>query len=88
LLEKWVVCMSNKICYTSLFERINYLKQMRVSLSEKEKDGHLALQASDWFVDQIKYLLVMIPDKDTSKADIENRLKDILCVIDTGEENE
>ena len=80
--------MSNKICYISLFERINNLKKMRSSLSEKEKDWHAAFQASDWFVDQIKALLVMIPDKDTSKEDIENRLKDILCVIDVGDENE
>ena len=80
--------MSNKICYISLFERINNLKKMRSSLSEKEKDWHSAFQASDWFVDQIKALLVIIPDKDTSKEDIENRLKDILCVIDAGDENE
>jgi len=80
--------MSKKICYNSLFERINNLKKMRSSLSEKEKDWHVAFQASDWVVGQIKCLLTSVSNSDTTKEDIENRLKDILCVIETGDDDE
>jgi|TARA_R110001592_G_scaffold201159_1_gene450200 hypothetical protein len=80
--------MSKKICYNSLFERINNLKKMRSSLSEKEKDWHAAFQASDWVAGQIKCLLESVSNSDTTKEDIENRLKDILCVIESGDEDE
>tara|TARA_R110001583_G_scaffold147416_1_gene299507 strand:- start:47 stop:289 length:243 start_codon:yes stop_codon:yes gene_type:complete len=80
--------MSKKICYSSLFKRINDLKKMRTSLGKKEKEWDSAFQASDWIICQIKSLLTMVPDPATSKQDIENRLKDILCVIDSGDEDE
>ena len=71
-----------------LSDRLSKLRQMREHLCEKEKNWKEAFAARDWIVEQMKCLREMALKEDVSKEDIKNRLDDILCVLDPGEEDE
>ena len=70
-----------------LSDRLSKLRQMREHLCEKEKNWQEAFAARDWIVDQLNILKEMSVDPDTTKEDIKNRIDDILCVMDTGEDD-
>lgn len=71
-----------------LSDRLSKLRQMREHLCEKEKNWKEAFAARDWIVDQLNILKKMSEDNIHTKEDIKNRIDDILCVIDPGEEDE
>tara|TARA_R100000734_G_C3234542_1_gene41336 strand:+ start:311 stop:544 length:234 start_codon:yes stop_codon:yes gene_type:complete len=71
-----------------LSDRLSKLRQMREHLCEKEKNWKEAFAARDWIVDQLNILKKMSEDNTHTKEDIKNRIDDILCVIDPGEEDE
>ena len=71
-----------------LSDRLNKLRQMREHLCQKEKNWKEAFAARDWIVEQLNILKTMSDEPEYSKEDIKNRIDDILCVIDPGEDNE
>ena len=71
-----------------LSDRLSKLRKMRENLCEKEKNWKEAFAARDWIVEQLKVLKTMSEDEDSSKEEIRERLADILCVMDPGEEDE
>ena len=68
--------------------RINFLKHMREKLCEKEKAWETAYETNDWLIEQIKILIDMIKNPETKIEDFIERLEDVLCAVDTGEEDE
>lgn len=65
-----------------LSERISKLRSMREELCKKENNWKRAFDIKDWINDQLNELLRMSRDKSIEKKDIENRLEDILCVLE------
>ena len=76
--------MSSVECLSA---RLSKLRQLRESLCQKEKNWQEAFEARDWIVEQLMCLKKMTED-DSSKEDIKNRLDDILCVLDPGDDDE
>ena len=72
-------------CITS---RLNKLREMRDSLCKKEKNWKEAFAMRDWIVDQLKILRSLTEDDKASKEDIKNRLEDLLCALDPGDNDE
>jgi len=66
----------------SITERFAKLKSLRESLCKKEENWQKAFDIKDWMADQLVDLLKIIRDQDASRNDIEDRVEDILCVID------
>ena len=66
----------------SITERFAKLKSLRESLCKKEENWQKAFDIKDWMADQLIDLLKIIRDQDASRDDIEDRVEDILCVID------
>ena len=77
--------MSSKDC---LHSRLSKLRQLRESLCEKEKNWQEAFAARDWIVQQMNILKKMSEDESCSKEEIKERISDILCALDPGEEDE
>tara|TARA_Y100000287_G_C13944497_1_gene221083 strand:+ start:300 stop:530 length:231 start_codon:yes stop_codon:yes gene_type:complete len=71
-----------------LADRLSKLRKLRESLCEKEKTWQEAFAARDWIVDQLNTLKSMASDDETTKEEIKERIADILCVLDPGDENE
>jgi len=69
-----------------LSSRLVKLRQLRESLCQKEKNWQEAFEARDWIVEQLICLKKMA-EGEASKEDIKNRLEDILCVLDPGEDD-
>ena len=72
-------------CITS---RLSRLRRMRESLCEKEKTWKEAFAMRDWIVDQLIILQAMTQEEESSKVDIKNRIDDLLCALDPGDDNE
>lgn len=66
----------------SITERFAKLRSLRESLCKKEEHWQKAFDIKDWMADQLVDLLKIIRDQDASRNDIEDRVEDILCVID------
>ena len=69
-------------------KRLGRLRAMREKLCEKEKDWQEAFEARDWIVCQIKILRDMSSDDTSSKEDIRERINDLLCVLEPGDDDE
>ena len=65
-----------------LSERISKLRSMREELCKKEHNWRRAFDIKDWINDQLNELLKMSRDEKVEKKDIENRIEDILCVLE------
>ena len=65
-----------------LSERISKLRSMREELCKKEHNWKKAFDIKDWINSQLNELLNMCRDNSFNKSDIENRLEDILCVLE------
>ena len=65
-----------------LSERISKLRSMREELCKKESNWKRAFDIKDWINDQLNELLKMSRDESVEKKDIEDRLEDILCVLE------
>ena len=65
-----------------LSERISKLRSMREELCKKESNWRRAFDIKDWINDQLNELLRMSRDESVDKKDIEDRLEDILCVLE------
>ena len=65
-----------------LSERISKLRSMREELCKKESNWKKAFDIKDWINSQLNELLNMCRDNSINKDDIENRLEDILCVLE------
>ena len=72
-------------CITS---RLSKLREMRDTLCKKEKNWKEAFAMRDWIVDQLKILRLLAKDDQASKEDIRNRLDDLLCALDPGDDDE
>ena len=69
-------------------ERLSRLRAMREKLCQKEKNWAEAFAARDWIVGQIKILRDMTEDDAATKEDIKDRINDLLCVLDPGDDDE
>ena len=69
--------MSNDIA-----ARFAKLRSLRDSLCKKEENWKKAFDIKDWMADQMEDLLKMIRDQNVSRDNIEDRVEDILCVLD------
>ena len=65
-----------------LSERISKLRSMREELCKKESNWKHAFDIKDWINEQLNELLNMSRDESVDKKDIEDRLEDILCVLE------
>ena len=70
--------MSNE----SITERFAKLRSLRSNLCKKEENWQKAFDIKDWMAIQMTDLLKMIRDQSISRDDIEDRVEDVLCVID------
>ena len=66
----------------SIADRFAKLRSLRDNLCKKEDNWQKAFDIKDWMADQLVDLLKMIRDQNVSREDIEDRVEDILCVID------
>ena len=66
----------------SIADRFAKLRSLRNNLCKKEENWQKAFDIKDWMADQLVDLLKMIRDQNVSRDDIEDRVEDILCVID------
>ena len=69
--------MSNDIA-----ARFAKLRSLRDNLCKKEENWQKAFDIKDWMADQMVDLLKMIRDQNVSRDDIEDRVEDVLCVLD------
>ena len=69
--------MSNDIA-----ARFAKLRSLRNSLCKKEENWQKAFDIKDWMADQMVDLLKMIRDQNVDRDNIEDRVEDILCVLD------
>ena len=68
----------------SIAERFAKLRSIRDSLCKKEENWQKAFDIKDWMAEQMTDLLLMIRDQNISRDDIEDRVEDVLCVLDPG----
>ena len=66
----------------NITERFAKLRSLRESLCKKEENWQKAFDIKDWMADQLVDLLKINRDQNASRDDIEDRVEDILCVID------
>ena len=66
----------------SITERFAKLRSLRDNLCKKEENWQKAFDIKDWMADQLVDLLKIIRDQNVSRDDIEDRVEDILCVLD------
>ena len=66
----------------SITERFAKLRSLRESLCQKEDNWQKAFDVKDWMSDQLIDILKMIRNQNVSREDIENRVEDVLCVLD------
>ena len=67
-------------------DRFAKLRSMRNSLCKKEENWQKAFEIKDWMAAQMTSLLLIIRDQSVSRDDIEDRVEDILCVLDPDNE--
>ena len=66
----------------SIADRFAKLRSLRDNLCKKEENWKKAFDIKDRIADQLVELLTMIRNQNVSREDIEDRVEDILCVID------
>lgn len=66
----------------SIADRFAKLRSLRENLCKKEETWQKAFDLKDWLSDQLADLLKLTRDQNASREDIEDRIEDILCVID------
>lgn len=66
----------------SIADRFAKLRSLRENLCKKEETWQKAFDLKDWLSDQLVDLLKLVRDQNASREDIEDRIEDILCVID------
>ena len=66
----------------SIAARFARLKSLRNTLCKKEENWKKAFDIKDWMTEQMTDLLLIVRDKNVSRDDIEDRVEDILCVLD------
>ena len=66
----------------TIAERFAKLKSLRANLCKKEENWQKAFDIKDWMADQMVDLLKMVRDQNVSRGDIEDRVEDVLCVLD------
>jgi hypothetical protein len=66
----------------SISDRFSKLRSLRDSLCKKEENWQKAFDIKDWMAAQMTDLLKMIRDQSVSRDDIEDRVEDVLCVLD------
>ena len=66
----------------NITERFAKLRSLRESLCKKEENWQKAFDIKDWMAAQMSDLLKMIRDQNVSRDDIEDRVEDVLCVLD------
>ncbi len=66
----------------SISDRFSKLRSLRDSLCKKEENWQKAFDIKDWMAAQMSDLLKMIRDQSVSRDDIEDRVEDVLCVLD------
>ncbi len=66
----------------SIADRFAKLRSLRDNLCKKEENWQKAFDIKDWMADQMVDLLKMIRDQNVSRDDIEDRVEDVLCVLD------
>lgn len=66
----------------SMADRFAKLRALRENLCKKEETWQKAFDLKDWLSDQLVDLLKLTRDQNASREDIEDRIEDILCVID------
>ena len=70
-----------------LQKRFNGLYKLREKLCEKEKNWTEAFKARDWLLNQLKDLKQMTTDRSKTMSDIEDRICDIICVLEPEEDD-
>jgi hypothetical protein len=70
------------VSFDSVTERFSRLRSMREALCQKEKNWSEAFEARDWILGQLKELQAMCTDPNMSPEDIENRVCDLICVLE------
>ena len=70
-----------------LQQRFNGLYKLREKLCEKEKNWTEAFKARDWLLNQLKDLKEMLGDTSKTKEDLEDRICDIICVLEPEEDD-
>jgi uncharacterized protein (DUF2342 family) len=73
---------------SSLTDRIAKLRSMRVELCKKESNWQKAFDVKDWINSQLNEVLKMSRDPNVTKKDIENRIEDILCVLEPEDDSD
>ena len=68
--------------FDSIAERFSKLRSMREALCQKEKNWSEAFEARDWVLEQLKELRDMCNDSTIPREDIENRVCDLICVLE------
>ena len=63
-------------------ERFQKLRDLRQKLCSKEKNWQEAFEARDWLVDQLKILMQMNEDPNTTREDVGERIADLLCIFE------
>ena len=67
---------------SDIAERFAKLRSLRENLCKKEENWQKAFDIKDWMADQMVDLLKIVRDQNVSRDDIEDRVEDILCVLD------
>lgn len=73
---------------SSLADRIAKLRSMRAELCKKESNWQKAFDVKDWINNQLNEVLKMSRDPNVTKKDIENRIEDILCVLEPEDDSD
>ena len=67
---------------TNIKERLNNLYNLREKLCDKQKKELEIEKITDWMVDQLNYLKVLINNKNVDRSEIRIRIDDIICALD------
>ena len=68
-------------------ERFDRLKSIRESLCKKNEKWNEVFELRDWLINHLKDLTEQAKSDKISKEDVINRLEDLLCVVETEEED-
>lgn len=73
---------------TNIKDRLNNLYNLREKLCDKQKKQMEIEKITDWMVDQLNYLKVLINNKNVDRSEIRIRIDDIICALDVEEEHD
>ena len=63
-------------------DRFAKLRAMREKLCKSENSWQEAFQARDWMLGQLRDVQSMICDESITRDQIENKVSDIICILD------